>query len=210
MRRHLLTDHQETSYRSAPYGEAQQEQERQAETQTVLAPQIAATRRRKRTSLRTSELTNARTLRVSYLRIWAILSLGVYVTTTILLHLMWLFGALDGPYLQEVRFWQPPLLAGMLIELLLAGPIAWSMRSDIGAEGLVTTTIWGWRRALHWSEMISARRARLLGIPYVRIAAEKGLALWLPLIPADKAAFVAALDDYTPTGHPVRQALHLD
>jgi len=210
MRRHLLTDHQETSYRSAPLGEVQQEQERQAQTQSQFAMQVAETQQRQRASLRTGDLINARKIRSSYLRTWASLGFGVYAFGMIVLHLMWLFGTLDGPYLESVRSWQPFLLVGMLIELALAAPIGASMHSAIGAEGLETTTIWGWRRALRWSEMTSARRARMLGIPYLRIGAEKGLALWLPLIPADKAAFVTALNDYAPTNHPVRQALHLD
>jgi len=208
MRRHLFTDHTDhevVSHQKVSLVDVRQEQ--QTETATVVEPRVGVTRRY--TPLRAKQLTNARTLRVSYVRTWACLNLIGYVEGIVALHLMWLLAGLQGSYLTELRSEQPALLAGMFVGLFMAFPVAWTMRSDIGPEGLVTITYWGWRRALRWSEMTSARRARMLGIPYLRIGAEKGRALWLPLIPADKAAFIAALDDYTPTGHPIRQALHL-
>jgi hypothetical protein len=85
------------------------------------------------------------------------------------------------------------LLVPLLLYALLA-PFVWWFRVRVHELGLRAFDAWGRRLAVRWTEMTTAERLDLPGMPYLRVRTrEEGVELVVPLFLARRDAFVRAV-----------------
>lgn len=74
----------------------------------------------------------------------------------------------------------------------------------ISNDGLVLYRV----NRLRWEEVKSARKVRLLGLPYVLIKRHTGFTWWLPLYYEGKRDIREALRSVVPSGNPLKESIN--